>query len=405
MAKAGVVSQSAWSRPERSLLAQVSSAHFVSHYHIMTLPALIPLMPNYMNVSLIDLGIALSVFNIVLFVSQTPLGFVTDKLGARSVLIFGLLLGAASFFLMVFHDSYAWLLVAMVGAGLANGVYHPADYALLSNGISPSNMGRAFSVHTFFGYIGAASAPATLLFVAAYAGIPMAFGLAGLVSLVVGLIILLSKPHTPITTINKTGGGYFTGAISLTSLLTPAVASLTLMYVALALSTYGIQDFSVTAFVTGYGVNLTVANTALTTFLFSSAFGVLAGGIFADRTSHHGYVATAMIAIAACIVLFVAFVPLPGIVLIVALGMVGFLIGAIAPSRDMLVRSITPPGAEGRIFGMVSTGAYVGAAIAPLIFASLLEAGLMRGVFIVTSAFMLTTSVITVLQELSMKRK
>jgi hypothetical protein len=29
----------------------------------------------------------------------------------------------------------------------------------------------------------------------------------------------------------------------------------------------------------------------------------------------------------------------------------------------------------------------------------------MRGVFIVTSAFMLTTSVITVLQELSMKRK
>ena len=404
MAKAGALSQSAWTGAEVLLLTQVSLAHFVSHYHIMTLPALIPLMPGYMNVSLIDLGVALSVFNIVLFLSQTPLGFITDKVGARTVLLSGLLLGGLSFLLMTFQSSYAWLLVAMVGAGLANGVYHPADYALLSKGISPANMGRAFSVHTFFGYIGAASAPATLLFVGSYGGIPLAFALAGTIPIVVALIIVLSGTRaSPVSAVSRPG--YATGAVSLRALLTPAVASLTLLFVALALSTYGIQDFSVTAFVTGYGVSLPVANGALTAFLFSSAFGVLAGGILADRTRHHGYVATVTMCLAACIVLFIAFVEVPGGALVVLLGTVGFLAGAIAPSRDMLVRSVTPPGAEGRIFGMVSTGAYIGAAVAPLIYASLLDAGLPPGVFIVTAAFMATTAVITVVQERTMSRR
>ena len=38
------------------------------------------------------------------------------------------------------------------------------------------------------------------------------------------------------------------------------------------------------------------------------------------------------------------------------MGMAGFLSGMIAPSRDMLVRAAAPPGAVGRVFGIVTTG-------------------------------------------------
>ena len=403
MAKTGTVSESAWSSSERSLLAQVSGAHFVSHYHIMTLPALIPLMPGYMNVSLLDLGLALSVFNIVLFLSQTPLGFATDRFGARNVLLFGLFLGAGSFFLMLFQNSYAWLIVTMIGAGIANGVYHPADYALLSRGISSPNMGKAFSVHTFFGYIGAAAAPATLLFIASYGSIPMAFACAGGISLFAGLVIAFTNALPKHATDGNSAAARATSAISFRALLTPAIASLTLLYVTLSLSQYGIQDFSVTALVSGYGITLPVANAGLTAYLFSSAFGVLAGGFIADRTTHHGYVAAQSMLLSAAIVIAVGYIAMPGIVLIAALGFTGFLFGVIAPSRDMLVRSITPHGAEGRVFGMVSTGAYIGAAIAPLIFASLLEGGMPWGVFLVTAGFMVLTTLITVIQERSMR--
>ena len=54
---------------------------------------------------------------------------------------------------------------------------------------------------------------------------------------------------------------------------------------------------------------------------------------------------------------------------------------------------------------MVSTGAYIGAAVAPLIYASLLDAGLPLGVFLATSAFMLATAIITILQERYLGRR
>lgn len=58
---------------QRGLLAQISAAHLVSHFHIMTIPALLPLLPAAMGVSFVDLGIALGVFNIVTAVVQAPL--------------------------------------------------------------------------------------------------------------------------------------------------------------------------------------------------------------------------------------------------------------------------------------------------------------------------------------------
>ena len=47
--------------------------------------------------------------------------------------------------------------------------------------------------------------------------------------------------------------------------------------------------------------------------------------------------------------------------------------GLIMPSRDMIVRSVTPIGSTGKVFGFVSTGFSVGGMIAPLIFGSILD--------------------------------
>ena len=49
-------------------------------------------------------------------------------------------------------------------AGLGNTVFHPADYALLSQHVPHERAGRVFSFHTFAGMVGNAAAPATLLY-------------------------------------------------------------------------------------------------------------------------------------------------------------------------------------------------------------------------------------------------
>ena len=69
------------------LLAQVSAAHLISHLHIMTVPALLPLLPGVMEVGFVELGIAIGVFNIVTAMVQIPLGFMVDRVGAKRMLL------------------------------------------------------------------------------------------------------------------------------------------------------------------------------------------------------------------------------------------------------------------------------------------------------------------------------
>ena len=72
------------------LLPQVSAAHLVSHFHIMAVPGLLPLLPAALGVGFVELGFALAIFNIVSAVVQAPLGFAVDRFGARNVLLAGL---------------------------------------------------------------------------------------------------------------------------------------------------------------------------------------------------------------------------------------------------------------------------------------------------------------------------
>jgi sugar phosphate permease len=60
-------------------------------------------------------------------------------------------------------DSFLVFIAMFALLGVANTVYHPADYAILSHVISSRRIGHAFSVHTFSGMLGTAVAPASLL--------------------------------------------------------------------------------------------------------------------------------------------------------------------------------------------------------------------------------------------------
>src|SRR5215475_9362948 len=302
------------SNSERRLVGGVCFGHLVSHYYITLLAPLFVFVREDYGVSYTELGLALTAFNVVSTVLQTPTGFLVDRVSARMVIICGLLLGAGAFAIAGLVNSF-WVFVAMFAvAGIANTVYHPANYAILSQHIPPARAGRVFSFHTFSGMLGNAIAPPTLLFMQSYVG----------------------------------WRGAFLGAAALGAL---------------------------------YGTPATIANTALTALLIMSAAGVLVGGVLTGMTSRHGLVASGGLVVTAIVCVLIGLIDFNALGLVVLMSAAGFFSGLTMPSRDMIVRAVTPAGAYGRVFGFVSSGFNIAGIVAPIIFGQLLDHGYVREIF------------------------
>jgi MFS family permease len=378
-------------------LAAISTAHWVSHFHLMALPMLFPFLKEQLGVGYIELGFALTVFAVISGLTQAPIGYLADRIGARKVLLMGLTLGGLALIMLGLHLSYSWLIASAVLLGLANSVYHPADYAILSAHMDEARMGRAFSIHTFAGFLGGAVAPAIVAALVAMTGGYGALIVAGAVGPLVALLLLVVGIPDASAADRKVDGEQ----AAQQSVITPTIIMLTIFFMLLSLSNAGIGNFGVVALMSGYGASFSSANLALTAFLGASAIGVLAGGLLADRTRRHGQVAAACFAVNAAIVLVIATIDLPSLLLTAAMATAGFLSGVIAPSRDMLVRNAAPPGAAGRAFGIVSTGFNLGGIVSPLLFGWIMDQNLPHWVFGASVVFMILTVVLALVTDRS----
>ena len=366
------------------IVGAVSAAHFVSHFYILLLAPLIPFVREAYGVSYTEIGLAFAAFNIVSAALQTPAGFLVDRLGARTLLIGGLLLGAVAFAVVGLSQSFPVLVAMFALAGVANTVYHPADYTLLSSHVPGERIGQAFSVHTFAGMLGSAVTPASVLLLQGMWGWRGAFLGAAVVGLIVALLLIVVRDPATATPPRKTAdsGGRPDWHVLLSA---PILLNL-FFFVLLAMLSGGLYNYSVVAFGALYGTPVSIANAALTGNLLLTAIGVLIGGVLVGRTRKHGLVAGCGLAAAAAFILLVAEVDLPTAALIAAMSLAGFFSGIIMPSRDMIVREVTPPGSFGKVFGFVTTGFNIGGIVAPLVFGAIMDHGSPRYVFLTVAA-------------------
>ena len=380
-------SDTKWSREAR-VIALIAVAHFVSHVHIMLLPPLFGQVREAFGVSYIQVGLALTAFNVASALLQTPAGFLVDRIGPRVMLTGGLLLGAVAIAAAALLPGYWFFVISYGFLGVANTVYHPADYTILSATVDHKRIGKAFSIHTFAGYLGSGVTPALVLGCAAIWGWRGGFLFASGLSFATGLLVIVAGSILP-RVVHKPGQQPAKGEakVGLDLLLSPPILRNLLFFFCLAMANGGIQTFTVVGMGAIHGTPFSVANVALSGFLLCSAGGVLLGGIVADRTPHHERVAAVGFACTSTMAVLMAWVSMPAAVLIGVMSLGGLLNGMIQPSRDMMVRAVTPPGSFGKVFGFVSTGFNLGGMVAPLLYGALMDHGEPRAIFMIVTGF------------------
>jgi MFS transporter, FSR family, fosmidomycin resistance protein len=379
------------------IIGLMGASHLTSHFLQLALPPLFPLIKTEFGVSYIELGLIVSVFYAASGIGQTVSGFLVDRLGARPVLLTGMGLLAGGVVLFGLSPTYWTMLPIALLAGLGNSVFHPADYSILSASVTRGRLARGYSLHGFGGNIGYMLAPVVVGPLGLHLGwraallVAGGLGLAGAAAVASGTRALARRTDL---------GGHASAGPLLSDvrllLATPILVAFT-YFALIAAAFIGVQTFGVTAMVAIYQAPIALATGALTAFFLGNATGLLIGGLLADRTTRHDVLAVTGMLAASGLMLVMAAAVLPSTLLPGVLSLAGFALGVTSPSRDMLVRSATPSGASGKVFGFVYSGLDLGSLVAPLVYGWLLDRGEPRAVF-VTAAVIMAVTIVTVVQ-------
>ena len=112
------------------------------------------------------------------------------------------------------------------------------------------------------------------------------------------------------------------------------------------------------------------------------AGGMLLGAYLATRIKVPERIITICFTVNIAMGLLMATGLVPVELIVIAFIVIGLGLGIAAPSRDLMIRSATPSGSSGRVYGIVYSGIDLGAALSPLIFGIFLDVGLPKLLFI-----------------------
>jgi MFS family permease len=366
----------------------LGSGHFLSHFYQLCLPPLFIAWQLAFDVSFAELGVAMAVMSGTAALLQTPMGFVVDRYGARPFLIGGTLVMTLSIAAMGFATAY-WQIVGLaLLSGVGSSVFHPADYAILSGSIDPSRLGRSFAFHTFTGNVGFAAAPpatAALALLLGWRGALISVGLLG-IPVVAAVIwqsrILIDQGHRPRNRSQTavSGAGL---------LLSRPVLMFFAFFMVSSMAGAGISSWLITILHQVHGLPVAAAASALTGYMIGQTSGVLIGGWFADRTDRHLPFVVVLTFGAATLLLLIGVVSLPEAATIGLVFAGGLLTGASRTPRDVMVKDAAPPGQIGKVFGFVSSGMSLGAAVMPVPYGMIIDAGRPDLVLVVVASLLL----------------
>lgn len=373
-------------REDATTIGVVSIAHGMSHFCQLIVPPLFPWLAAAFTLSNTQLGLLMSVFFVFSCAGQAAAGFVVDRFGAERVLMGGLALLALAAAGLAISPSYASMFIFMALAGLGNCVFHPVDFSIMNERVSAPRLGHAYAAHGISGNLGWALAPVFVVGIATVSGSwRAALASVSLVVAAVLLLVWLQRGRLAVRAAHRhaaqAGGGSDFAFLRL-----PAVWSCFAFFLVFSLALGGVQTFAPAAAGQLHGVPVEQVAICLSIYMVAAGVGMVLGGHLVRDAQRSVRVAAAGFAIAAVVALLMALGHWSPLMVLALFAVMGLGSGIAGPSRDLLVKQATPPGATGRVYGVVYSGLDVGMMLAALFFGALMDGAYYRGVWLAMAA-------------------
>ncbi len=357
-------------RRDWQIILLIGVAHASSHFFQLVLPSLYVSLGNEFGLDFARLGLLVSVFYVVSGLGQASSGFIVDRVGARPVLWFGLSCFVLSAVLIGSANGYGMLILAAAIGGIGNSIFHPADYSIINHRVSPARLGHAFSAHGLTGNLGWALTPVFITSITLLANWRVAaFSAAALVAVILLLTVLgrdLLGGQVQPRADDKAAAPQPSAWQTLTALLArPALWGAFLFFAFTSIALSSVQNYTIPLLAQLYDLSKVAASSALSGYMVASAVGMAAGGFLVSATPRTERTVTAALILAGLTLVVLAMGWVPASMAALVVGLAGFCSGVAAPSRDMLIRRVTPKGSTGSVYGLVYSGMDVGSALGP----------------------------------------
>jgi len=339
---------------ERKVLASTVTAHALIHVCELTFPATALMVTADLlggGKEYGEIGLATFVFGFLFGASALPGGWLVDRLGARTVLVF-LLFGTGAAMVLLALSPNFWVFATALGLlGAGAGIYHPVGTTMLSLGLTEH--GKAMGYHGVGGNIGLAVTPFFAAAMAGAVGWRWAYAIIGALPILLGTYVLVGKvgegqgaaAKREETEAESSGRGY---------LLAPLVL-LFIMAVFNGMTYRGLMTFLPAYFserVTTFGEWLEpgVVGGAMTTAILTlGVVGQYVGGRLADRVKKEVLYVTIFFVSVPLLFLIGRFHDLP---LVGVAGLFALFYFMSQPVGNAMIPAYTSPRSRGIAFGL-----------------------------------------------------
>jgi MFS family permease len=285
-------------------------------------------------------------------------------------------------------------------AGLGNATFHPVDFTILNQRVSAPRLGYAFSAHGLTGNLGWAAAPVFFAGMGALVGWRHAYLAAALMYAAILLLLVLQREKLSTRVAPRTAPAAHVDAAqpehAMAFMKLPVVWWCFGFFLLSTMTLAVVQSFAVSILKAMHGISFEAATLTITAYMLCGAVGMFVGGFVAARSAHSDRVVAIAMASGAVLLALCGTGLLGAQATMVVLAATGFAVGIGGPSRDMMIKKATPPGATGRVYGLVYSGLDTGFALSPIVFGVFMDRG-WYGATLLGAALVLLLSVVAAL--------